>query len=73
VNIQSMADIDAYVESLGGTGKAAEIFGVTPPAVSNWRNQGHFPIRLYRKVRSVSDTHGVPFSEALFPPEESAA
>lgn len=31
---------DQIIDKLGGTGKVAELCGVTPGAVSQWRNNG---------------------------------
>ena len=42
--------VDALVDEMGGTTAVAQIFGVLPSAVSNWRAAGKFPPRLHYKI-----------------------
>ncbi len=64
-----MADIDTVgtlIDKLGGTGRTAEIFGVLPSAVSNWRRLNRFPARLHYRIAKAAEELGIPVSEALF-------
>lgn len=40
------ANPDTLIDALGGTSKVAEIFGIQPPSVSEWRGQGIPEARL---------------------------
>lgn len=42
--------VTEIVDRLGGTKKTAELFGVTPPAVSNWKADNRFPDRMHYRV-----------------------
>ena len=42
--------ISEIIDAFGGTTAVARLFGVTPPAVSNWRAAGRIPPRLHLRV-----------------------
>jgi hypothetical protein len=44
---QRQKQVDHLVEELGGTCEVAQLMGVVPSAVSNWRRAGQFPARTY--------------------------
>jgi transposase-like protein len=49
--------VDRLIDELGGTCAVAQMLGVVPSAVSNWRRLGRFPSRTYvqlaTRLRSV--------------------
>jgi hypothetical protein len=47
--------VDAIVTRLGGTNKVAEMAGVVPAAVSNWRKRGKFPAHTYVQISKALD------------------
>lgn len=57
------------IDALGGTGATAEIFGVQPSAVSNWRAADAFPQRLYFHVWEVCQERGIDWA----PPSRTVA
>ena len=57
--------VDGLIDALGGTTKTATIFGVSPPAVSNWRRTG-FPPRLHFRIVREAKTRGLAFDERIF-------
>ena len=42
--------VSEIIKKLGGTTAAAAVFGVTPPAVSNWKAENRFPPRVHWRV-----------------------
>ena len=69
-----MADIDTVgtlIDKLGGTGQTAEIFGVLPSAVSNWRRLNRFPARLHYRIAKEAEARDIALSATLFesPPD----
>ena len=61
-------NLNEFIQKLGGTTKAAEVFSVTPAAVSNWKKAGRLPDRLHHKAAKVAEQRGVEFD-----PERHAA
>lgn len=43
-------DVRELIEAFGGTSKVAAHFGVTMPAVSNWKASNKLPHRLHLKI-----------------------
>ncbi len=43
-----------FVEILGGNDKAARRFGVTAPAICNWKRDNRFPAWVLPKVAEVA-------------------
>lgn len=56
--------VNEVIDALGGTAKAAELFDVTPPAVSNWRAEGKFPERLHYRVFKECKARGIQYDPA---------
>ena len=54
-------NVSAFIQKLGGTTEAARIFGVTPPAVSNWKAANELPARLHLKALRVAADKGLAF------------
>jgi hypothetical protein len=50
-----------FIEALGGTRKAAEIFDVGTNAVSNWRVWNRLPRRLHLKALREASARGIAF------------
>jgi DNA-binding transcriptional regulator YdaS (Cro superfamily) len=42
--------VDAIIDRLGGTNAVAQMVGVVPAAVSNWRKRGKFPAHTYVQI-----------------------
>ena len=61
-------DVRQFITELGGTSEAAKIFGVTPPAVSNWKAVNRLPDRLHLRALRVADEKKLEFD-----PEQDAA
>ena len=53
--------VSEFITALGGTTKAAAIFDVTPPAVSNWRASGELPAKLHLKALRLAEKMGIAF------------
>jgi len=45
--MQELMTLDEVLEELGGTQGAAQLTGLHPNAVKNWRTYGHFPAKTY--------------------------
>lgn len=58
--------VDALVEAVGGTSKAAEIGGVGPSAVSNWKSRGSIPSEKFMLFNSALDRIGLRADPSLF-------
>ena len=54
-------DVSGFIDELGGTTKAATIFGVLPSAVSNWRAWNKLPARLHLKAVRVAAERKIAF------------
>ena len=57
--------VNDAVAALGGTGKAAKIFGVLPSAVSNWKAAGKFPARLHYRISREFERRKLRLAESL--------
>lgn len=57
--------VDQFIEALGGTGKAADAFGVTSPAISNWKRTDRFPAWVHGRVLSLAQENGLTVNDAL--------
>lgn len=53
--------VSEVIDALGGTLAAAEIFGVTMPAVSNWRAEGKFPPARHLQVYEICQERGIKY------------
>ena len=51
-------NVNDIINSLGGTGKLANLLGVNPSAVSNYRQKG-FPARLHLKIAMLCEERSV--------------
>jgi len=56
----------------GGTAKMAELFDVTPPAVSNWKAAGRFPARLHYRIAKEAEARNVTLPDSVFEDEAEA-
>ena len=54
-------NVNDIINSLGGTGKLANLLGVNPSAVSNYRQKG-FPARLHLKIAMLCEERSVQIS-----------
>lgn len=63
-------DASAVIDSFGGTGATARIFGVRPSAVSNWRKSGQFPARLHYRISREAAARGIALPEGFFEPRQ---
>ena len=68
-----MMNMDEIVAALGGTSGAAKIFGVTMPAVSNWKADGRFPRSRRYEAFQILTKHRLKADPAVFsdPPVKS--
>jgi len=53
--------VGEFIEALGGTQKAAALFGVKSTAVSNWRVWNRLPQRLHLRALREAHDRGLPF------------
>ena len=51
-----------FVELLGGNDRASKLFGVTIPAVCNWKTGNRFPAWALPRATGLASEHGVTFS-----------
>ena len=58
-------NVNDIINSLGGTGKLANLLGVNPSAVSNYRQKG-FPARLHLKIAMLCEERSVQISNDVF-------
>ncbi|BBK37719.1 hypothetical protein STAQ_27970 [Allostella sp. ATCC 35155] len=56
--------LSEFIDALGGTAKVAEIFGVGPSAVSNWKAWGRLPDRLHLRAARLAADRGLDFDPA---------
>ena len=57
-------NVNDIINSLGGTGKLANLLGVNPSAVSNYRRKG-FPARLHLKIAMLCEERSVQISSEV--------
>ena len=65
IGFMMLSSASAVIDALGGTTKAAKLFGVLPSAVSNWRLSG-FPARLHYRVAKEVEGRGLEISDSIF-------
>lgn len=53
VRMDTTINVNAVIEGLGGTSKAAEFFEVQPPSVSEWKARGSMPNARLMYLRAV--------------------
>lgn len=71
-----LTTVDDVIEALGGTAAAAGLTGVTPPAVSNWRERGKIATDKFPLIREALAAKGKEASLSVFgfkPSEEARA
>lgn len=51
--------VPEVIEALGGTAAVAELFDVTPPAVSNWKAEGKFPPSRHLEIYEICQERGI--------------
>ena len=51
--------VNNIIDALGGTSKLANLLGVNPSAVSNYRQKG-FPARLHLKIIALCEEFSIP-------------
>lgn len=61
-----MKDLNAIIDTLGGTSKAAEVFGVTMQAVSNWKADGRFPRSRRYDALMILQARGIEADPMVF-------
>lgn len=61
-----LRSVDALIDAVGGTAKAAEIGGVGPSAVSNWKSRGSIPSEKFMLFSAEMDRLGLRADPALF-------
>ena len=65
--------ISDVIEAFGGNTAMARIFGVTPAAVSNWKNFGRFPDRLHYRISREAEARQIEIPATMFENGVSAA
>ena len=70
--MQKPGTASELIDALGGTHVVAELVGVGPPAVSNWRQQGYIPPRRYFAIAEAGERLGVVVPRELFWQPEAA-
>jgi DNA-binding transcriptional regulator YdaS (Cro superfamily) len=58
--------VDDVIKALGETQKAADLLGVVPSAVSNWKARGKFPSDKFLAITAVLKDRGKRVSPVLF-------
>ena len=61
--------VNDIINALGGTGNLANLLGVKPSAVSNYRKKG-FPARLHLKIISLCEEYSIPIDNVFFDNEK---
>ena len=59
-----MLTVADVVKELGGNKAVAERFGVTPPAVSNWKAWNKFPPKLHLTILRECQARGIDYDPA---------
>jgi hypothetical protein len=58
--------VDEAIEALGGTQRASEELGVSPPAISNWKFRGNIPSDKFMLVTAALKVAGKTIDPRLF-------
>lgn len=58
--------VEAVIETLGGTFKAAEIAAVQPSAISNWKTRKRIPSDYFMLISQELDKRGAAVSPTIF-------
>jgi hypothetical protein len=61
-----LTTVEAVIERLGGPAHAAELAGVTPAAVSNWKARGRIPTEHYMRFSRALAEAGADADPAIF-------
>lgn len=64
---------DEVIDALGGTSKVANLAGVIPQAVSNWRAAGSFPPDTYVLLKAALKKNGKSAPDSLWRMKAGAA
>ena len=54
--------VSDFIEALGGNAAAAALFGVTKPAVCNWKAWNRVPPRLHLRALREASARGLAFN-----------
>ncbi len=57
--------VNDIINALGGTGNLANLLGINPSAVSNYRRKG-FPARVHLKIIALCEEYSIPIKDNLF-------
>ena len=60
-----ISSADMAIDYLGGTARVAELFGIDPRIISNWRHRG-LPPDTYAVMAPALQARGAVFSPQLF-------
>ena len=58
--------VDGFIDAIGGTASAAVAFGVSRPAVSNWRAGGKLPAWAWMRARDIAHANDMTLEPRLF-------
>jgi len=58
--------VDGFIDAIGGTASAALAFGVSRPAVSNWRAGGKLPAWAWMRARDIAHANDMTLEPRLF-------
>lgn len=53
--------VSDVIDELGGNKAAAELFGVTMPAVCNWKAEGKFPPSRHLEIYEICQARGIKY------------
>ena len=58
--------VDGFIDAIGGTASAAVAFGVSRPAVSNWRAGGKLPAWAWMRARDIAHANDLTLEPRIF-------
>lgn len=64
-----MLDITEFIEKLGGTSAVADLVGIRPPSVSEWKASKSIPDNQLIRLAVVAEERGIATRKELFPTE----
>ena len=64
--MNTLTTVDEIVEALGGNQNVADLFGVLPTSVSNWKAFGGFPERLHLRLFQECQRRNITIDPAVF-------
>lgn len=71
-NNGSMFDVNEFIEKLGGTCAVAEMVGIRPPSVSEWKTTKSIPDNQLIRLAVMAEEKGVATRKELFPNDWSS-